>query len=138
MNITTRFSLGQTVWALWNTRADRLVNCECCGNTGKVVIAGQEYICPKCHGAGQHKVYDGERWYVETSGHIGRISPEIYEAGDERTNISYMLDSTGIGSGTIWREANLCESREEAQAECDRRNALLIGDETSGKAEGAQ
>jgi hypothetical protein len=133
MIITTKFDLGQTVWALWNTRAERLVNCECCGNTGKVNITGKDYVCPQCHGAGQHKVYDGDRWYVQTSGRVGKVEPELYEHEDEsshKNRVNYMLDSTGVGSGTVWREDNLAASHDEAKAECDRRNAVLLGDET--------
>jgi len=43
--------------------------CVCCGNTGKVIIKGTEYDCPRCHGkwqdkevVGQKTVYSVAKW----------------------------------------------------------------------------
>ena len=39
---------------------------------------------------------------------------------------TYILKSTGVGSGTLWNENDLFSSSEEAQNECDIRNASLV------------
>jgi hypothetical protein len=58
---------------------------------------------------------------------IGKITVEIIarEWLETETRAGYMIFATGIGSGTMWPEDVLFASVEDAQAECDKRNAPL-------------
>jgi len=48
--ITTRFSLGDTVFTVAQRRSETPVACTACGSTGKVTLASVEYTCPACGG----------------------------------------------------------------------------------------
>jgi hypothetical protein len=99
------------------------------------------YPCPKCSGVG-HIVKKDSGFHVGGSGTVGQIR-STHETVTDRTCFEwwehepaegslhtvneYMLDTTGIGSGSIRREHNLFATREEAQAEADRRNDYVRG-----------
>jgi hypothetical protein len=125
MQYTTRFSIGDEVWVIWKRRCERKVLCTTCSNTGKVMVSGEEFQCPKCHGACLTLQYAGEKWVIETFGVVGQITivNTTVDYVDDKLTIQYMIDTTGVGSGTCWLEKNTYESRAAAQAECDKRNA---------------
>ena len=138
MNITTKFDLGQTVVFIWHEPTERIVNCDVCDGTGWIHVKGTRYLCPECNGRRTTREHIPARWHIVNTGIIGRIEVEtrIHEpverdpAHPHLTQtplgpmaINYMLDVTGIGSGTMHYEPNVFETAAEAQAECDRRNA---------------
>jgi len=61
-------------------------------------------------------------WYIDCTGIIGKISIVSY-ATENNYRVKYMLDSTGIGSGTVHNECDIFGSEEEALVECSKRNA---------------
>lgn len=129
MNFKTKYNHGDTVYPISIQREEIKVptNCEVCGDTGEVEIKGKNYTCPKCKGNTYHFIEGEVIWYVNTydEGIIGNIKIEDYDKKYKRENdnkISYMLDSTGIGSGHVWNEKDLFLSQEEAQKECNKRN----------------
>lgn len=130
MKLESKFDLNQTVWAISSDTFRHIVKCEVCSCTGKVFIGGEEFVCPKCNGRATRPQYDGVKWYI--SNHkavVGKITltrtiPHSYNSDDDNRN-TYMLDQSGIGSGTVWPENRLFSSEEEAQAECDKRNGIL-------------
>ncbi len=135
MILTSKYEMGQRVWSIQQTRVqkpDRI--CGACDGTKIVELRGSKYECPECKGRGEVLVYSSG-WVITGSGKIGKIAIEhcapyfekrygddVVDGGRVFTFVSYMLDTTGIGSGTVYEEPNLWPSREEAQAECDRRN----------------
>lgn len=133
MNFTTKFSLGDKVTAIYNAEANHRVKCVTCNNTGKVTIGPDEFQCPKCGGQSTHLVYAGQRWFVQyVDATVGRVGFEVYEetfaqeySQDPNPRIQYMLEETGIRSGTLWPEGDLFSTRTMAQLECDERNSLL-------------
>jgi hypothetical protein len=130
MKIETRFDLGQTVWAIRHQGVYRIIACEVCGKTGKITIGTEEFVCPKCNGKSAHPIWSGEKHYVSCHGIVGQVAPVYVDTrfcdyAKEPIQHNYMIDSTGVGSGQVWRENELFASREEAQAECDKRNGLL-------------
>lgn len=144
MNITTKYSLGETVFAIRRDFVSRIVKCKACENTGSIKIDGESFECPKCKGASKHHQSAGLKTFVYESGKIGQVRFETtdgaykeqrrnydLELGVEppETEIKYMIDCTGIGSGTLWDEEDLFPSREDAQAFCDAKNATLLKDE---------
>lgn len=135
MKITTKYSAGDSVTAICHENARQIIKCQCCENTGSVTISGEQFECPKCDGKAKHPVWRGRRWFIHVADSpVGQVRVEFTAArkaqswddeGDkpELMEIQYMLEATGIGGGSLWSEENVFPSREEAQAECDRRNA---------------
>jgi hypothetical protein len=135
MNIPTKFDLGQTVVVIWHSPTERRVPCAVCDGTGWIHLHDKRYLCPECHGHYFVREHIPARWHVANTGIVGRIQAETIthdgypedhhltktEVGDMKIN--YMIDTTGIGSGTLHYEPNVFATTEEAQAECDRRNA---------------
>lgn len=131
MDITTKFNLGQQVYMISSCSAQRIVHCEICKRTGTITIANEEFICPKCNGTSKRPEYIGLRYYVSGKSIVGKIEVERYldkynngHSSYESRN-TYMVESTGVGSGNIWNESDLFAS-EEALQECEFRNAGKI------------
>lgn len=131
MTYTTKFDMGQTVWIVSRAEHRRIVKCLTCESVGKIHIGGEEFVCPKCCGASSYPQYAGSKAYIAHTGVIGKISvehePSAYDG--KQMDISYMIDVTGIGSGTVWREENVFPTREAAQQHCDSANFAVPEDD---------
>lgn len=141
MHLPTKFDLGQYVVTIWHGPTERLVSCTVCDGTSWINVKGHRYLCPECHGHGTQREHIPARWHVAHFGIVGRIQVETtahlgdgpaqpYRVTDTPVGplaINYMIDATGVGSGTLHYEPNVFADEAEAQAECDRRNQ---GDES--------
>lgn len=143
MIVTTKFAFNQWVCYIGQERPRVWETCPTCEGKGRIEINGESFPCPKnCH-YGKLSRLDPRKWMIQGSGEVKCLwlrlyadpTPEVGEescyyhytqADDER---NYMLSTTGVGSGTLHKECDMFTSREEAQAECDRRNAEGIGEE---------
>jgi hypothetical protein len=129
MNINTKYNYGDLVYPI-STRREKVKvprNCPVCKDTGTVTLNNNTYSCPECRGYTYHTVEGEIEWYADIyyKGKIGKIDIEFYAPKYKRegdSKICYMLDSTGVGSGTVWEERNLFLSCDEAEKECIRRN----------------
>jgi hypothetical protein len=135
MILLSKYNMGQRLVAIHKQTVDRPERtCDACEATGLVDLRGAKYECPACKGTKRIRVH-GYGWVIRGDGHVGKIQIEHYmlsddinwgddeaPGGDPFSFVRYMLDTTGIGSGSVYDEPNLWPSREEAQAECDRRN----------------
>jgi hypothetical protein len=127
MNVTTKYNIGDTVWCVAIDHCERLMACETCDDTKQVNIKGDVYKCPNCVTNQNNKRWR-KRFFVRGSGKVGRVTYEHTEARWSNDNSSddirrtYMIDSTGVGSGSVWDEATLFPTKEEAQAYCDAEN----------------
>lgn len=135
----TKFNLGDRVWGISDHRFEQIVRCKPCKNTGKIIIENEDLICPKCNGRSTHTQYAGQKSYVSEFGtEVGKVNIEHVDGpythwhsdGEPNPKISYMVSSTGVGSGQVWPEDRLFHSEEEAQKYCDKKNGLLPIDET--------
>ena len=134
MNVTTKFDLGQQVVKINNHTPSIAAKCEVCDGTGRVDVPKHgPTSCPKCHGHRTYTVYPKTQWNVFDGGTIGNLRLSLYHRdpeldpemrGTHDDERQYMLYETGIGSGTLHYERDLFLTREEAQLECDRRNAI--------------
>lgn len=144
MKIETKFSLGQMVWPIMSWTRHDTVPCETCGGRGSFeVLPGKFSLCPdatyhgygpRCDGGRKHRQWRTE-WAVELPSEVGMVRVELRAPKHRRTETpydhstvgvdeeTYMLESTGVGTGSVWGVSKLFASQEEAQAECDRRNA---------------
>lgn len=130
MKYETKFSIGDTVFTISSERAYRIVQCTTCQGGRTVKIGAEEFVCPKCDGKAAHPQYVGHKWFISHSGSVGKVTVEHTDTSrfypdDEPLQVKYMIDSTGIGSGSVWEEEHLFPTRESAQAECDRRNGVI-------------
>lgn len=133
MKIETKYSLGDFVYPI-NTRFESVkvpINCPVCNDKGKVELNDKSYTCPECRGYTYHTVDGDIKWYItDYKGHVGKINLGLYDNKYKHSNhdeIRYMLDSTGVDSGSLWDEENLFLTKEDAQLECDRRNKENLG-----------
>jgi Zn finger protein HypA/HybF involved in hydrogenase expression len=131
MEVKTKYNYGDLLYPITTRREQVKIfhNCPLCNDKGKVTLGDKEYTCPECSGYTYHSV-DGEIEYCVfyKNGKVGSIQFEGYDkkyVDRDRLKISYMLDSTGVGSGTVWEEDRLFPTLEEAQAECDKCNKLI-------------
>ncbi len=126
MKIETKYSLGDFVYQISTYKGNVKVptNCPVCKDEGIVKLNKKDYCCPECRGYTYHTIEGDIKWYVKNEiGCIGKVGVEIYaDKYKNKDEIKYMLDITGIGSGTLWEENRLFLTIEEAQAECDKRN----------------
>ncbi len=118
-----KFDLGQYVYAIACNRVGKYVNCTTCVGKKYILINNESFTCPKCRGSGSYHNGEEVRHMLAANGFIGKISIEAYDQKYDRPNtIRYQLDSTGVGSGTLWDEENLFSSKSKAMEEIFIRN----------------
>lgn len=123
MRLTTKFDLGQEVHAIADIAVDIDVDDPFCEGTGQITGRnGKARRCPECQGRGKLREHHAREWRLAQPSpmHVGEIRVEVSES---KTREIYMLDETGLGSGTLWPVNDLFAIRETAEAECRRRNA---------------
>ena len=128
MEVKTKFNLKDEVYPITHGMKEVITECSICHGKGEIEVGGNTYRCPECYGTGEHRECKDAEWYVATNliGKIGKVDIELYsnkKYGESKT--SYMLSSTGIGSGTLWNENDLFLTFDEAQQECDKRNSKV-------------
>jgi Zn finger protein HypA/HybF involved in hydrogenase expression len=126
----TKYNLDDKVYPILKTHTYQWIQCKSCSGTGKIKLNDGEIIyCPKCYGRCGEKEIDKKIWIIdyEHIGKIGNVRTENYSKKyrSEKDEVRYMLDSTGVGSGTVWHEEDLYLTEKEAQVECDKRNNIL-------------
>ena len=141
MIFETKFDMEDRVWLIRNQQVKVWIECKACGGTGKVVLCDDEpRSCPVCYGNCGKNEYHPSRWQVAERLTIGEIRIESraeYSEGEDsdfdnfghqkaKHEEVYMCRETGIGSGTLWQAENLFATREEAEAECEKRNAVEV------------
>lgn len=120
-----KFKVGQKVYAVSNRSDTRQkhVECDVCNSTGTVEINGRSFTCPSCYGhtETEHYGYKYEISYYAAT--IGKVEIQEYAPKYQcryKSEIRYMLEETGVGSGTVWREERLFATEEEAKEFCEK------------------
>lgn len=126
--VVTKFGLGQRVWRVVPRGTEVYATCpRCLGEGALELVRGGTVPCTG--GCRKGRVSTGWRKVHEVAdpGTIGsvRTKQDLPLRRDESTDVHYMLDITGVGSGTLHEERNLFATYEEALAECERRNAMI-------------
>lgn len=133
MKIETKFGLGDKVYKIGYDRKEEMVDCPVCGGTGQLDGKdGSKHGCPKCFGNGHGFVCRGKKWQILQQLTLGQVTVTIrksqgmpgsmFDNYKSQKTERYMAEETGIGSGSFYYSKDLFFSKEEAQAECDRRN----------------
>jgi DnaJ-class molecular chaperone len=138
MEIKTKFSNGDKVYTLSRQYIQQTITCPCCEGEGKLIGKNNHaYTCPEC--CGRTVVYSGHKnsWSVVGPYTIGQVRVEItgesegacpggifdnYGSQKYEYIEQYMLEETGIKSGTLHYVDLLYATFEEAQEACDKRN----------------
>ena len=122
-----KFKVGQRVFAVSRDYDSKRVHVECdvCNSTGRVEINGRdgEYVCPVCQGKTETKNYGYKYFIAYYDAIIGKVSIEEYAKqylDRNKSSITYMLDKTGVGSGSIWKEERLFATEDEAREFCEK------------------
>lgn len=130
MKLETKFDLDQEVWIVHQGQVTKKhhVQCEACDSTGYVTIKDRTYECPKCYGRMESDICKLQ-YSIYSHGKVGKISSEHYsreyEYYTDKDEITYMIDSTGVGSGSVWKESQVFDSEKSAQDYCDTMNKEL-------------
>ena len=125
--LVPKFELGQKVYAVSSVSDTRRVHKECdvCNSTGLVKVVGREenFMCPACEGKYKTEHY-GFKYVISYSrATIGKIDMQVYASKYKnryKSEVKYMLEETGVGSGTLWYENRLFGTKEEANEFCEK------------------
>lgn len=111
----TKFSVGQVVHHVGRRVTHTQVSCEACGGIGRIHVEGRdgkvyEVRCPAdgCS-IGHVNLTSKEVFQVIGSGRVGKIEVNLYDEPYAKTHgkkvyeEKYMLDTTGVGTGTVYR-----------------------------------
>jgi hypothetical protein len=134
MQLTSKYELGQRVFAIRSTEFRRIKTCITCEGTGKITLGDETFVCPKCGGSSAYPQRAGEKWYVEVESEIGKVSVDVYaerfaDRCEKLVKVEYMLVATGVGGGTLWDEDRLFADRESAEIACEIRNGRNYKDD---------
>lgn len=131
MEIKTKFSIGDFVYVIKKFGENKYMGCKACNGKGGIYNEGNYFKCNTCYGSGGKYVWVAESWkvaYKKTK--VGKICVEIYNKKYYKDNperkdreICYMVEATGVGSGTIWPENQIFKTLQEAEKECEIRNS---------------
>lgn len=115
--LKTRFDLGQRVYHLVGPIFDTITKpCDTCGANGKVSLPNMEPIrCPKCCGSMHIRVEIRPRKEVETF-IVKNIQYQTRIDRELKDRIVYMDNNTG--TGRIWAENELFDSKDKANTAC--------------------
>lgn len=114
--ITTRYSVGNTVYSASACVKKHRIQCPDCLGTRKwsASLPNGEIVdieCPTCK-CGYLTMGTIEEYKV--TGVIQELT--VGQVEYDRDGPRYMCQETGVGSGTVWRESDLHPSQEEAEA----------------------
>lgn len=145
MTFETEFDLGQEVWQVGRKTHQQRVICPTCEGRGKVIVVGAddgeiETYCPhrECRGRGSFTSRIWDLYEIRGNARVGSIEVRAFDTSlapsyrDRAYEERYMIDATGIGSGTVytladgsWTHTRLFGSKAEAEAFCDAENPAL-------------
>lgn len=124
MTIETKFSLGDIVYGIVRVPTSEPQTCPKCNGSKRLALKEfpETILCFTCRGKGTVEEYAGYKWLLSdsTPSKIGSVKTN-FTIGKE-PEIRYMLNRTGVGSGTLWKEKDLFETEQEAKNICDERN----------------
>jgi hypothetical protein len=116
MEIKSKFSIGETVYYATTTHVTRRAECpDCLGQKEWKAIspAGDEFTfsCPRCC-----KSYSNDLEYHVRHPSVRQltIGSVRIDTADKEKPISYMCQETGVGSGSIYDEADFFSTEDQA------------------------
>lgn len=141
MSIETKFNIGDRIYHIKKGMDTTVEICDLCDGDGFYKVKNRKLSCVGCGTQGKITKYSKiSTWYVQnevfTIGQIyviltnspGVPGKEKYGnfAPQKKQVDHYMCVETGIGSGPVYDPKNMFFTKEEAQAECDKRNKEVL------------
>lgn len=133
MKIDVKYNVGDTVWVAADEVVTKQRTCPDCNGTKKWLVhtpSSEEFQvdCQTCRrGWTSTGVLSySERIALPWEGTIGSVR---IDTNAKTAPVNYMLNETGVGSGTIWPEDRLYSSEEEAQAAAEALVAVWAAEE---------
>jgi hypothetical protein len=123
VNIETRYSIGDVVFAPSTIRHLTHIPCAACAGIGRLKLNGAPFACGTCHGYGS---FPGPTEHTPSTRRLTIGQVRVTVGGDEECR--YMAKETGIGSGQLWDENDFFST--EAEAEIRAREMTHIGNTT--------
>lgn len=126
MQIKTKYNLDDLVYPIELQYEKVFTPCKICDARGHIYLSnGEKIVCPKCYGDKGKTEWLSKKWQVqyEFISQIGNIKIDLYS---NKSETHYMIASTGVGSGRLWKEELLFLTKEEAETECKKRNLETI------------
>lgn len=119
MEIKTKFNVGDKVFVIDKNRITMV--CPECQGIGELKFNEITYYCKECNGKGKVQS-DDLKWVIrEKVKEITKIDTHSDRGG---TDIYYK--DNGFYSDFIGEEKNCFATKEQAQAECDKRNKSIM------------
>ncbi|MGN6347064.1 MAG: hypothetical protein ACTHME_05115 [Candidatus Nitrosocosmicus sp.] len=123
------FKLGDKVFIISKEFREEFIKCIMCDGDKilKIQDKNMEIRCPECYGEGGKINYLLIEWIlscyrsVEGKYTISRIN--LDHSITDGIAWEYMCEETGIETGAIYRMNNIFLTKEEALAECEKRNS---------------
>lgn len=122
MIIETKYSVGDTVWTPSVTSTPAKRDCPDCLGKKKwetTSPAGRvyEFTCPRCSdGYKSDRDLDLDLSYSVSVAGTQSLTIALVRGSSDRSDVSYMCQETGVGSGTVHRELDLYQTEDEALA----------------------
>lgn len=129
--IETRYSIGEVVFLACTTRTTKQHPCPDCKDTRRwqaISPAGFGYLfaCPRCS-VSYSRWDDLSLKYQAAAPYVRQLTIGSVqynsEPGSYDHGARYMCRETGVGSGSVYKEADLFTTEEEARKESERRAA---------------
>lgn len=131
----SKYSIGDAVVVIGDTTVELPPEqCSACIGSGMCALGNESFQCPKCKGKKETQ-RTASGWVVINRGVVGKIECVTVTESDEvnwnietiaRHGVIYRYMFGRSGSGSAYFEDQLWPG-DQAQAECDRRNAERFG-----------
>lgn len=129
MIIETKFNLNDKVYYIRKSMASIFIKCKRCKGKGSLeLLEGGSVGCPDCYSRGGESKLIPDQWMISSfPSPIGKIGVIYYRKKEKRKpEHKYMIESTGIGSGSVYHEKDLFKRKRDAEKECVIRNSKPI------------
>lgn len=118
MEIKTKFNVGDIIWTI--RQVNKEIKCPKCRGNAKVLVGNIEYYCEECYGTG--KVLSNELEWIVQKENPCKITRIRILVEKNRTEITYLGGEDIFKADCLAEEQNCFINKEQAQAECDKRN----------------
>lgn len=115
--IKTKYNLKQVVYNAYCVNEAYYLQCEDCNGTGQWEVAGKDIKvgCQTCNKGDHYWNTPGKTQYFKYFPRVQELTiGQIQATIGHKPEIRYMCKETGVGSGTLWNEKSLTDTKELA------------------------
>ena len=110
-----KYRIGQVVWQARSVWSPKIIKCKVCAGLGTVnakIPRKKSYVnikCPECNGT---RSIISEDYSFHS--HVKKLTIGSIQIDTYRQTVKYMMNETGVGSGTLYYQDELFSTEEEA------------------------